>query len=119
MRVPGRSVGARVLGMPRRPLVVCLLAALLFELSLLAGVLASSLFQEWLPRRSLPMDDTTAMLVRWRRSVFHRELDPRVVEPAPPLTLRGASRARLDAAALRGKNVALIFAGELTIGTRQ
>ena len=56
------------MGMPRRPLVVCLLTALLFELSLLAGVLASPFFQEWLPHRSLPMDDTTAMLVRWRRS---------------------------------------------------
>ncbi len=110
MRVPGRSVGARVLGMPRRPLVVCLLAALLFELSLLAGVLAAPFFQEWLPRRSLPMDDTTAMLVRWRRSVFHRELDPRVGEPAPPLTLRGASGERLDSAAFRGKKVALLFA---------
>src|SRR5438046_2492333 len=78
MRVSGRSVGARVLGMPRRPLVVCLLAVLLFELSLLAGVLAAPFFQEWLPRRSLPMDETTAMLVRYRRSVFRRELDPRV-----------------------------------------
>jgi hypothetical protein len=109
MRAVRRLNWARGMGKARRPLVACLLAALLFELSLLAGVLASPFLQDWMPRRGLPMDDTTAKLVRYRRSVAHGECDPHLGEPAPPLALRTLGGQPLDPAVFRGKKVALLF----------
>jgi hypothetical protein len=109
-RVRMREAVARSMGATRRPLVLCLGVALLFELSLLAGVLVSPFFREWMPRRAVPMGDATAMLVSWRRSVYHRVRDPRAREAAPRLTLRRRSGERLDLAALRGKKVAILFA---------
>ena len=63
MRRRKRRIGGRAMGRIRRPLVLALMGALLFELSLLAGVLASPLFQDWLPHRVSSLDDTTARLV--------------------------------------------------------
>jgi D-inositol-3-phosphate glycosyltransferase len=71
-RVTMRETVAQSVRATRRPLVLCLGVALLFELSLLAGVLVSPFFREWMPRRAVPMDDATAMLVSWRRSVYYR-----------------------------------------------
>jgi hypothetical protein len=105
-----RGSAARAVRATRRPLVLCLGVALLFELSLLAGVLVSPIFREWMPRRAVPLDDATAMLVSWRRSVYHQMRDPRVGELAPPLTLWRPTGERLDLAALRGKKVAILFA---------
>ena len=104
-----RLIGARAMGRVRRPLVLALAGALLFELSLLAGVLASPFFQDWLPHRTLSLDDTTARLVRYRRSVAPPELDPRVGEPAPPLALQTLTGPPLDPKVFRGKKVALLF----------
>src|SRR5690348_16260480 len=94
---------------PRRPVVAFLLAALLFELSLIAGVLVSPIFQDWMPRRSGVMDDSTAEIVRYRRSVTNGARDPWLGELAPPLDLRTFNGQRLGDAAFRGKKVALLF----------
>src|SRR5947209_8753706 len=108
-RIGMRWAASRAPRATRRPLVLCLGVALLFELSLLAGVVISPFFREWMPRRAMPMDDATAMLVHWRQTVYHRARDPRIGEAAPPLTLRRPSGQRLDLAALRGKKVAILF----------
>lgn len=104
-----RGAADQSLRRSRRPLVLGLGAALLFELSLLAGVLISPLFHQWMPQQSGPVDDATRLMVHWRQSVYHPVSDPRVGEIAPPLTLRLPSGQPMDLAALRGRKVALLF----------
>jgi hypothetical protein len=107
MRTCVRSIATAV-RRTRRPLVWMLASALLFELSLLAGVLASPLFRDWMPRHSNAVDDATALVIHWRQSLYHRDRDPQLGMPAPRLSLGGSPP--LSLAALRGKKVALLFA---------
>ena len=93
----------------RRPLVAALLAGLLFELSLLAGVLASPFVQAWTPAALAPMDNAAAMLARWRQGLSRRESDPRLGGKAPELDLRAPAGQPVTLADLRGKKVALLF----------
>ena len=107
IRIPSVTTAVRK---TRRPLVFILASALLFELSLLAGVLASPLLREWMPRRATDVDDAAATVIRWRESLYHRDRDPRLGELAPHLCLGGDPGPRISLAALRGKKVALLFA---------
>ena len=109
IRHRARSAAAWAMRGSRRPLVLFLLGALIFELSMLAGVLASPFFRQWMPRGKMPVDDATAMLIRWRQSMYHRVLDPAVGQPAPPLTLTNGTGRHLTLAELRGRRVALLF----------
>jgi hypothetical protein len=109
MRRGERKLGIRWRGQ-RRPLAGVFLAGLLFELCVLAGVIASPLLQDWMPRRQAGTEDPTLLFVRWRQSRYRREADPAVGEKAPPLTLRGQAGERLSLADLQGRKVALVFA---------
>lgn len=109
MRITARSGSINAARRARCPLVICPLAGLLFALSLLAGVLASPVFEEQAPRSLLPARDPTAMLARWRQSVSRPENDPPAGTMAPRLSLRAAAGPPLDLAGFRGKKVALLF----------
>ena|SRR5207302_5361260 len=96
----------------KRPLALCLLAGLLFEGCVLAGVLASPFFREWMPRSRGAADDAMALLARWRESMARPADDPRPGAPAPPLRLVSLAGQPIRPADLRGKKVALLFAKE-------
>ena len=94
---------------PRRPVMTAMLAGLLFELSLLAGVLASPFFEARAPGALAPVDDAAALLARWRRGVSYFGRDPRPGETAPGLALRTPGGQPVGLADLRGRKVALLF----------
>jgi hypothetical protein len=109
MILPAKLPGARSRGR-RHPLVQILLASLLFEVCVLAGVLGSPLLQDWMPRRLARSEDLAMPLVRWRQSMYDRKADPAIGEKAPRLTLRTPTGGRWEPADLQGRRVVLVFA---------
>jgi hypothetical protein len=109
MTLPVKGIGIRTRGL-RHPLVRVLLASLLFEVCVLAGVLGSPLLQDWMPQRLAQSEDPTMLLVRWRQSMYDRDADPAIGQKAPPLTLRTPAGERWALTALRGKKAVLVFA---------
>lgn len=103
------SIPVRVVWKARHPVMATLLAGLLFELSLLAGVLASPFFEARTPAALAPVDHAAALLARWRNAMVHPWLDPHPGQPAPELALRAPAGQPIRLADLRGKKVALLF----------
>lgn len=94
----------------RRWLVRILIGGLLFELCVLAGVLASPWFEGLGPRLPMRAEDPAALLVQWRQSRYRRQEDPRIGEKAPRLALRTPSGGRVELTDFRGKKLVLVFA---------
>jgi hypothetical protein len=104
-----RTIAGRVRA--ARPAVVrVLLAGLLFEGCVLAGVLASPWLEGWRSPQPVLSEDPMALLVQWRHSLYRQEADPPVGDKAPRLSLQSSTGGRTDLADLRGKKVVLVFA---------
>ncbi len=92
-----------------RSFVPYLLACLLVEASMLAGVLASPFLRSRNLRLSVGNQNAFARVVRWRQSVYNRAHDPHLGQPAPPLRLFTTAGQPFPESDLRGKKVALVF----------
>ena len=110
MRAPAEFYATDVVPALQRPLVRVLLAALVFEAFLLAGVLFSPLFRF---RVALPTgfgsSNPAAAIAGWRRSAHHHGNDPRLGVQAPLRSLCATTGRPVKQTDLIGRKVALVL----------